>query len=164
MTDECPNCRHGAPCDACLDFAHTAHLAGGFDRAVGCVRCEPKPVNRSAQEQRPMTGALTIDALRVAAERLKQPRETPLPIGPDLLSGERCVVLPPDAAVDLLASVEVRVSPHVDGVPLATRCRLAQLPDSVFVTAKELLAMLPRREPNASFCAACPKCNGGGRL
>lgn len=47
---------------------------------------------------------------------------------------------------DVLAGVTVRVSPCVDGVPLATRCRLAQLPDSptrgvVLVTPAEYAAL-----------------------
>lgn len=51
MTGECPICRPGATCAACLDFAHVAHLASGFDRAIGCARCEPKPRNRAEQRK-----------------------------------------------------------------------------------------------------------------
>ena len=51
MTDECPNCRPGVTCAACLDFAHTAHTASGFDRAPLCVRCAPLPSNRAARRK-----------------------------------------------------------------------------------------------------------------
>ena len=51
MTGECPNCRPGVTCAACLDYAHTAHLASGFDRSPLCVRCEPKPRNRAEQRK-----------------------------------------------------------------------------------------------------------------
>ncbi len=51
MTNECHNCRPGATCAACLDFIHTAHIASGFDRARGCVRCPPLPSNRAARRK-----------------------------------------------------------------------------------------------------------------
>ena len=51
MSGECPNCRPGVTCAACLDFAHTAHLASGFDRAPPCVRCPPLPSNRAARRK-----------------------------------------------------------------------------------------------------------------
>lgn len=57
MTDECPNCRPGVTCAACLDYAHVAHLASGFDlvsnfcRAAGCTRCKPLPRNRAEQRK-----------------------------------------------------------------------------------------------------------------
>jgi len=49
MNGECPNCRVGATCAACLDFIHTAHRANGTERAPGCVRCEAAPPNRAAR-------------------------------------------------------------------------------------------------------------------
>ena len=90
-----------------------------------------------------MTGALTLDALRLAAERMKRPFVKPLPIAPELIDGSHAATLPPDATVDVLAGVEVRVSPYADGVPLETRCRLAVMADSptdgvLLVTAAEL--------------------------
>ena len=51
MTGECPACRPAVTCAACLDFAHTAHIASGFDRARGCVRCPPLPSNRAARRK-----------------------------------------------------------------------------------------------------------------
>ena len=51
MTGDCPNCRPGATCAACLDYAHTAHLASGTDHSRWCVRCEPKPRNRAEQRK-----------------------------------------------------------------------------------------------------------------
>jgi hypothetical protein len=87
-----------------------------------------------------VTGAPALDALRATVLRL---RATPLPIDCDPACA---VVLPAAATVDALASVAVRISPLVDGVPLAARCRLAQLPDSptrgvVFVTQAEYDAL-----------------------
>ena len=51
MTGECPNCRPGATCAACLDFAHVAHLASGLDRSPLCARCPPLPSNRAARRK-----------------------------------------------------------------------------------------------------------------
>lgn len=51
MTGECPNCRPGATCAACLDFAHVAHLASGFNRSPLCARCPPLPSNRAARRK-----------------------------------------------------------------------------------------------------------------
>ena len=115
-----------------------------------------------------MTGALTLDVLRLAAERLKRPRTEPIAIDPDLLNPGVALRLPADATVDLLAGVEVRVSPYVDGVSLAARCRLAAMPDSptggvLLVTAAELAVMrdafsAPAHNPGARVVAT-----GGGR-
>jgi hypothetical protein len=51
MTDECPNCRPGVTCAACLDYAHTAHRANGTDHSRWCVRCVPLPRNRAEQRK-----------------------------------------------------------------------------------------------------------------
>jgi len=115
-----------------------------------------------------VTSALTLDALRAAAERVKRPLAEPLTIDPALINPGVALRLPPDATVDVLAGVEVRVSPYVDGVPLATRCRLAAMPDSptggvILVTAAELAVMreafaAPAHNPGARVVAT-----GGGR-
>ena len=55
-------------------------------------------------------------------------------------------VLDTAPALDVLAGVDVRVSPYADGVPLETRCRLAAASNSptggvLLVTAAELATM-----------------------
>lgn len=51
MTGECPNCRVGSTCPACLDFIHNAHRANGTDHVPSCVRCKPLPRNRAERRR-----------------------------------------------------------------------------------------------------------------
>lgn len=51
MRSDCPKCSAGSMCATCLDTIHTVHLANGFERAEGCVRCPPEPANRAASRR-----------------------------------------------------------------------------------------------------------------